>query len=946
MSVDKFKFVSPGVFVAEIDNSQLPEIPRGVGPVIIGRSLKGPTLRAIQVRSFSEFVETFGDPIFGGASPDVWRSGPNVSAPSYGTYAAQAYLRNKSPITFVRLAGIQDDNAAPTGNGEAGWQTTGSAMSTAYTTGGGFGLFMVGTGSTTHLDGGVLAAIFYAKDGAVELSGTLVDGTANQTGTCGLFKEQGTNQEYTAQIKDNSGTITDKVVFNFNQNSKRYIRNVFNTNPTLLNADMTANSVEKTYFLGETFDRAVSDNITTASCAVVVGLDSGSNTMQHVQRMQLSSPTTGWFLSQDFGAAGIYTPTNMQKLFRFVGLENGSWPQSNLKISITEVKASPNENKPFGTFTVRVRDISDSDNTMRPVETYADVNLNPNSPNFISRRIGDSYTVWETSKKRYQSYGDYVNQSRYVRVEMDSAVANGTTDPKSLPFGVYGPTRWKGFSALSGNTAPANYAGTTTALNKRYVKGANSVPDTIAGDGALIAFGANATVTTASFQFPQVPTRTNSDDGIITNQKNACFGATTNKSNSNRLDPSLVDLVRRKPNDVDNLSLPEDALEHSWVFSLDDVKEGVSGSLATWASGSRAAGTSFTALGDYKSVLDEGFNKFTTVLQGGFEGLNILEREPFRNTLLSGVDASTQYTYASIERAIDSVADPEVVECNMMTMPGLTETTLTDNLLTVCEARADALAIIDLKGGYQPDTESTESAAQRLGSVADTITQLDNRGINNSYGCSYYPWVQISDTVTTGGSLWVPPSVVALGTFASSEQASELWFAPAGFTRGGLTEGSAGLPVTNIRQRLTSEDRDDLYSANINPIAQFPAEGIVIFGQKTLQVTQSALDRINVRRMLIFVKREISRIASRLLFDQNVQVTWNRFLGQVNPFLSSVRTRLGVTDFKVLLDESTTTPDLVDRNIMYAKIFLKPARAIEFIALDFVVTRSGASFDD
>jgi len=120
----------------------------------------------------------------------------------------------------------------------------------------------------------------------------------------------------------------------------------------------------------------------------------------------------------------------------------------------------------------------------------------------------------------------------------------------------------------------------------------------------------------------------------------------------------------------------------------------------------------------------------------------------------------------------------------------------------------------------------------------------------------------------------------------------------------------------------------------------------VIFGQKTLQVTPSALDRINVRRLMIFVKKEISRIASRLLFDQNVQSTWNKFRGEVEPFLDSVRARLGLTDYRVILDESTTTPDLVDRNVMYAKIFLKPARAIEFIAIDFTITNSGASFDD
>ena len=179
-----------------------------------------------------------------------------------------------------------------------------------------------------------------------------------------------------------------------------------------------------------------------------------------------------------------------------------------------------------------------------------------------------------------------------------------------------------------------------------------------------------------------------------------------------------------------------------------------------------------------------------------------------------------------------------------------------------------------------------------------------------------------------------------------SEANSELWFAPAGFNREGLSSGAAGLTITGTRQRLTSAERDKLYEQNINPIAQFPAEGIVIFGQKTLQADATALDRINVRRLLIFVKKEISRMAATVLFDQNVAATWDRFKRQAEPFLKSVQARLGLVDFRVILDGTTTTPDLIDRNILYAKILLKPTRAIEFIALDFVITRTGASFED
>ena len=194
--------------------------------------------------------------------------------------------------------------------------------------------------------------------------------------------------------------------------------------------------------------------------------------------------------------------------------------------------------------------------------------------------------------------------------------------------------------------------------------------------------------------------------------------------------------------------------------------------------------------------------------------------------------------------------------------------------------------------------------------------------------------------------MWAPPSVAAVGALSNTDRVAAPWFAPAGFTRGGLSDGAAGVPVVDTSRRLTSEDRDDLYEANINPIAKFPAEGIVIFGQKTLQQTASALDRINVRRLMIFLKREISFIASRLLFAPNTRDTWTRFTQQATPVLESVKTQFGIEDFRLILDESTTTPDLVDRNIIYAKLVVKPTRSAEFFAIDFVITNSGAGFED
>jgi hypothetical protein len=352
--------------------------------------------------------------------------------------------------------------------------------------------------------------------------------------------------------------------------------------------------------------------------------------------------------------------------------------------------------------------------------------------------------------------------------------------------------------------------------------------------------------------------------------------------------------------------------------------------------------------GAVSGVLDAGYDRFTVPLFGGFDGVDILQMDPF--SAVRGMPSSptddNSYAFFSVRRAIDAVADPEVVEMNLASIPGQTQEGLTTHLVRTCEDRGDALAVIDLPDAFVPREDSTEVNRNNLASTVTTLVNgLRNRGLNSSYGCAYYPWVRARDTIN-GSFIWLPPSVAAIGTFSSSQRKTQVWFAPAGFNRGGLTEGSAGIPVVDVAHQLRRQDRDDLYGANINPIAKFPSEGVVIFGQKTLQVTPSALDRINVRRLMIFVKKRISQIASGILFDPNVRTTWTRFTSRVEPFLADVKTNFGLSDYRVVLDETTTTPDLVDRNILYAQIFLKPTRAIEFIAIDFNITRTGASFDD
>jgi hypothetical protein len=220
-----------------------------------------------------------------------------------------------------------------------------------------------------------------------------------------------------------------------------------------------------------------------------------------------------------------------------------------------------------------------------------------------------------------------------------------------------------------------------------------------------------------------------------------------------------------------------------------------------------------------------------------------------------------------------------------------------------------------------------------------TVSTISNQALsrNTSYAASYWPWLQVIDP-DTGQFVWVPASTLIGGVYAFNDSVAEPWFAPAGINRGGL----AG--VIRAERKLSQSDRDTLYSNKVNPIATFPGQGVVVYGQKTLQTAASALDRVNVRRLLIALKSYISQVANNLVFEQNTIATRNAFLSQVNPYLESVQQRQGLYAFKVVMDDSNNTPDVVDRNQMVGQIYLQPTKTAEFIYLDFNITPTGATF--
>jgi hypothetical protein len=916
MSVSKFRFVSPGVQVNEIDNSQLPKSPTEIGPVIIGRSLRGPIMRPVRVNSFSDFVDVFGEPVAGGQGGDVWREG-NQTTPTYAAYAAQAYLKNTSPVTFVRLGGYQ--NLGPAAEtGLAGWD-----VANAY------GLFIAPTyktGSNQRVEGTAsLAAIIYS-DSSVGLVGsslsTNVDDVINKEATWVKIDDA----NFATRLVVNGQTAS----VNFDKNSKKYIRNVLNVNPTAYG--------DKNYFLGESFLTSLQQNTalkfsadknsTQSAAAILLKLDGYQNFKQEAVTAE-----TGWIIAQHLGASGSYANTTgsareyveLQKLFKIVSLTEGEWNSQNLKVSIEDIKGPINEYVKYGTFTLSIRKASDSDTRPEYLERFSGLTLDPSSENYIAKRIGDKSSAWDYSKRQYTEFGTYDSNSKFVRVEMNLDVDAGKTNPSLLPFGYYGPLMYAAQTVTGSGTA-GDALSTVLSMNNH-----------ITGAAAY----------TASFAMPKLQLLSSNSDSSVSSYSALYWGAMTTVSGTRKENADYKDFVRATPADFGANTV------YQYLFSLDDVSASLAGtgmdativeaSGASWTQNNRASGSSVTAnpavSGSGVDVLLKTFNKFTVPLAGGFDGLDVTQPNPFANSILNapGANHTNNYAYNSVKVAIESIADSEVVEMNLATIPGVTNVGLNSQLIEKCELRGDALAIVDLLGDYNPETKAAPDVSAAIESVKEYA--------NTSYGCAYFPWVLIKDTINNN-KVWVPSSVVALGTFASSERKTELWFAPAGFNRGGLSDGSAGLPVLQTALRLNSKDRDALYESNINPIATFPAEGIVIFGQKTLQVTPSALDRINVRRLMIYLKKEISRMASTILFDPNIQVTWKRFLDKANPFLASVQSRFGLSEYRVILDETTTTPDLVDRNIVYAKILLKPTRAIEFIGLDFVISNTGASFAD
>jgi len=920
-----FVFTSPGVKFKERD---LTYVTRNVGITtlgVAGETQKGPAFEAVFIQDQTQFADRFG--------AQSTKRFPEGNLQYQLPYVANAFLEEAQQLYVTRVLGLSGYQAGPSWNIilEAGVDTstgsTGITSTTDFTTG--FtgneflGVGISGAGVTgTYESGwekntvlGTFENIIKVFECTTYTGGTGGTGTVTGVTTTYSGKSQTELENMVLAVirsRGDSDTALDGVPVTDFQTTDLTI----SLNTTLTGVGdvygsftlTTTNADTGSVYSGDTATYSASLNANDSNYLpnVIGYLPKDKSTMIWVQAIY---PDLIKKLDEDGSAYGIKTemvdsPVGDQYFGDYeVGFQTPEtpWVVSQLKgnsvdrlfklISISdgnsaneEIKVTIGNIKPYtGEFDIFVRSFSDTDAAPSILETFSKCTMVKGATNFIGQRIGTSD-------------GEYSLLSDYIMVELDD----------EFPDDVF----------------PAGFEG--------YMFN-NYTDDVITGTTTGIA--------------PKMFYKTEYAD---------------------------TDKVTKTYLGVSELGYTGDGINQD-MFDFNNFYSGQAATGFTKSKGfhmdSGATGTGYTngefevGEGQFRTYADTddatnpyyelNTRKFTLVPAGGFDGWDVNRRirsygDDYRQGgRKSGYPGQPLVVptndFQSWEMAIDTFANPENVTINLFATPGIewmSQTLLIQNTIDMIEVqRTDTLYVIDspeLAGSISPTVGG--SGKEDVTVSEEIVRLLDDTEIDSSYACTYFPWIQMRDS-QNNMNVYIPPTGEVVKAMAFTDNTKFPWFAPAGLQRG----------VTNARKsmyKLSLEARDNIYAGRINPMADFADAGTAIFGQKTLQVRESALDRINVRRLLLQIKVLIANISVRLLFDQNDQAVIDQFLNKVNPILDSIKRERGLTDFRVKMDNSNNTPESRDRNELYGEIFLKPTRSLEFIGVTFTITPSGASFAD
>ncbi len=816
--------VSPGVFTQENDQSFLPAGVAAIGAAIVGPTAQGPAFVPLVVKNFSEYVSLFGD----------------VVDTTYVPHTVKEYIRSAGSVTVCRVLagggyefdGTDKQIVALVASSSAGTVGHGEILSVLFPS--------KNTDNVDSLELGdssisTASPVSISSSFGMKLSGSAGAGAGKDI-TCSLLP---------GDAEGGYITTTD-------------IRTLGSSNNSKNGSDYSFNA-----FLRLNFEKRQTALQEVGGTNVVLVKNTSTNSFTSSFAEGYSSAKTPYITSQ------LDSSGNSTQLFRLCTLADGDDTNRRFKASIYGLKtpADINGEKQYSTFNIAIRDYNDDDfNNTNVLESFTNCNLDPTSPNYIARKIGDRYAEFNKTHNKVVVNGSYPNLSKLVRVEVTPQVEDGEVDPNLAP---------KGFKAVKDTVTGFTFANMVCSLPSASYKTESVNNNTTPSFNSSAYLGWHFSGTTDNINW---------------------IGA-----------------------------LPKSATDNSFGdFNVENYFVHPSASIDF-------AGKSLSASIDVSGVTGptNEFIKFSVPFQGGSDGINpavvkqIEEKITAANVF--GFDLSTSNTVGTkgYKKALNILSNQDEYDINMLALPGVIKklhTPVTDAAINMVEKRGDAFYIMDL-GEY--DT-----------TVLSALSETEN--IDTNYAAAYYPWIKVQGEKSL---IWAPPSVIVPGVIAKSDQDSHPWFAPAGLNRGRIA-------VQGVAINLNQAERDLLYESRINPIANFPNVGACIWGQKTLQLRSSALDRINVRRLLIEVKKFIASSSKFLLFEQNTAATRNRFLNIVNPYLEGVQQNQGLFAFRVQMDETNNTADVVDRNQLVGAIFLQPTKTAEFIVLDFNVLPTGATFGE
>lgn len=766
----------------------------------------------------------------------------------------------------------------------------------------------------------ILAVLANTKNATQNTSDLSVPGFSGSMSTVTSSNvSEAASLDFSLSLSSSNNSPYGVYQFSLDPNSSKYITSVFGDDATVGDPDtqVSGQKIEAAYLYRIFEDTIASVKADKSKWMIKIGnsvegqnrvgevmnfSDAASLTpATHDSSFALKQAETPWVTSQTVspwkGAAGDAIPTKYN-LFKLHTLGDGTGENTRCKVEISNVKlAGTVPGSDYGSFTLSVRSFSDTEKRPKILETFQNLNLDPDSANFIARRIGDRYN-YITFAGKIIEFGTYATLSKYIRVESSTDVY----PVAAVPYG---------FRAYA-TPVDSNYSNFVPSMKYSKASTYSQSPGRYA----------------SGIMFGEVPV--GSDSELTNLYPTASNGVGCGRDNSQYFAP-----------------LPAFGSNHSngenKDFDLEDnyTTAGVkSPSVITTVNGVATTITGSNGVSSYYSAASESSNvkkrKFVFGFQGGFDGqwpavpINIGADIIPGNS--QGLDCTSIVSAGSIayKQCIGALGNADEFDINLIVTPGIFSSQhpyITNLVVDMCEARGDCFYIMD--------NVIFPNSNQSTGLIDAAVAQAAMYDTN--YAATYYPWVKILDT-NLNKIISVPPSVVLPAIFAANDSAAAEWFAPAGLNRGGITQ------AVQVLDRLTHQERDTLYEGRVNPIAAFPGQGICVWGQKTLQVAPSALDRINVRRLLIALKKFIASSSKFLVFEQNVASTRNKFLAIVNPYLESVQQRSGLYAFQVKMDESNNTPDLVDRNILYGQIYIQPAKTAEYIILDFNILPTGAAF--